>query len=198
MLIVARLFGVIAVKLGEPRVMGEVIAGLVLGPSLLGAISPNLQATFFPSDILPALGVVANLGLDLLHVPGRARGRPRPTQGQGRAGGRDLERERRGADAARHRGGAAALQAASGPDKKFVAFALFMGVAMSITAFPVLARILAERRMIKRPVGALTIACAAIDDVTAWFLIALATDDRGRRAPSGTSPRRSARRSRSR
>ena len=62
-----------------------------------------------------------------------------------------------------------------GPDKKFVAFALFMGVSMSITAFPVLARILAERRMIKRPVGALTIACAAIDDVTAWFLIALAT-----------------------
>ena len=62
-----------------------------------------------------------------------------------------------------------------GPDKKFVAFALFMGVAMSITAFPVLARILVERRMLKRPVGALTLACAAIDDVTAWFLIALAT-----------------------
>ena len=50
-----------------------------------------------------------------------------------------------------------------------------MGVSMSITAFPVLARILAERRMLKRPVGALAIACAAIDDVTAWFLIALAT-----------------------
>ncbi len=62
-----------------------------------------------------------------------------------------------------------------GPDTKFVAFALFMGVAMSITAFPVLARILVERRMLKRPVGALTLACAAIDDVTAWFLIALAT-----------------------
>src|SRR3982074_297441 len=50
-----------------------------------------------------------------------------------------------------------------------------MGVAMSITAFPVLARILVERRMLKRPVGALALACAAIDDVTAWFLIALAT-----------------------
>jgi Kef-type K+ transport system membrane component KefB len=62
-----------------------------------------------------------------------------------------------------------------GPDKKFVAFALFMGVSMSITAFPVLARILVERRMLKRPVGALSLACAAIDDVTAWFLIALAT-----------------------
>ena len=62
-----------------------------------------------------------------------------------------------------------------GPDKKFVAFALFMGVSMSITAFPVLARILVERRMLKRPVGALALACAAVDDVTAWFLIALAT-----------------------
>ena len=67
------------------------------------------------------------------------------------------------------------IYALVGPDKKFVAFALFMGVAMSITAFPVLARILVERRMLKRPVGALTLACAAIDDVTAWFLIALAT-----------------------
>ena len=56
-----------------------------------------------------------------------------------------------------------------------MAFALFMGVSMSITAFPVLARILVERRMLKRPVGALVLACAAIDDVTAWFLIALAT-----------------------
>ena len=62
-----------------------------------------------------------------------------------------------------------------GPDKKFVAFALFMGVSMSITAFPVLARILVERRMLKRPVGVLALACAAVDDVTAWFLIALAT-----------------------
>ena len=62
-----------------------------------------------------------------------------------------------------------------GPDTKFVAFALFMGVSMSITAFPVLARILVQRRMLKRPVGALTMACAAIDDVTAWFLLAFAT-----------------------
>ena len=57
---------------------------------------------------------------------------------------------------------------------KFAAFALFMGVAMSTTAFPVLARILTERRMLKRPVGSLALGCAAIDDVSAWFLIALA------------------------
>src|SRR5919106_375106 len=62
-----------------------------------------------------------------------------------------------------------------GPDESFAGFALFMGVSMSITAFPVLARILVERRMLKRPIGAMALACAAIDDVTAWFLIALAT-----------------------
>ena len=67
------------------------------------------------------------------------------------------------------------------PDREFLAFALFMGVAMSITAFPVLARILVERRMLQRPVGALTMAAAAIDDVTAWFLIAAAIAVRGRR-----------------
>ncbi len=62
-IVVARLFGVLAVKVGQPRVMGEVIAGICLGPSLLGAISPTLQSDLFPSDILPAFGVVANLGL---------------------------------------------------------------------------------------------------------------------------------------
>src|SRR3954452_15663121 len=61
-----------------------------------------------------------------------------------------------------------------GPDQEFGAFALFMGVAMSITAFPVVARILVERRMLGRRIGALTLAWGTIDDVTAWFLIAFA------------------------
>src|SRR5205807_8691216 len=60
-------------------------------------------------------------------------------------------------------------------DVRYLPFALFMGIAMSITAFPVLARILIEQRMLKRPVGAISMACAAIDDVTAWSLLALAT-----------------------
>jgi Kef-type K+ transport system membrane component KefB len=172
-LIVARLVGVLAVKLGQPRVMGEVIAGLLLGPSVLGAISPNLQAMIFPTDILGAFGVAANLGLIFYMF----------------LVGLEVDRGQLKGKVAQ----AAAISNASvavpmllgiaialplyklvGPQKKFVAFALFMGVAMSITAFPVLARILAERRMLKQPVGALAIACAAIDDVTAWFLIALA------------------------
>src|SRR5919199_4975210 len=67
------------------------------------------------------------------------------------------------------------IYALVGPQKPFLGFALFMGVTMSITAFPVLARILVERRMLKRPFGAVALACAAMDDVSAWFLIALAT-----------------------
>ena len=172
-LIVCRIFGWVAVKVGQPYVMGEVIAGICLGPSVFGAISANAQAWAFPSDILPAFGVVANLGLIFYMF----------------LVGLEVDRGQLKGKAAQ----AAAISNASvavpmllgiavalplyklvGPDKKFVSFALFMGVAMSITAFPVLARILSERRMLNRPVGALTIACAAIDDVTAWFLIALA------------------------
>ncbi len=173
-LIVARLFGILAVRVGQPRVMGEVIAGIVLGPSVLGAISPNLQAAIFPSDVLPALGVAANLGLifymfligleiDLDQLKGKA--------------SQTLAISNASVTLPMLLGLAVALPLYKliGPDKKFVAFALYMGVAMSITAFPVLARILAERRMLKRPLGSLVIGSAAIDDVTAWFLIALAT-----------------------
>jgi len=173
-MIVARLFGLLAVKLGQPRVMGEVVAGIALGPTILGQISPALQATIFPSDILPAFGIAANLGLifymflvglelDASQLKGRI------TQAAAISNASVALPMMLGIAAA------LPLYSLLGPDKKFVAFALFMGVSMSITAFPVLARILVERRMLKRPVGALALACAAIDDVTAWFLIALAT-----------------------
>ena len=135
------MFGILATKLGQSHVMGEVIAGLVLGPSVLGAISSNLQATLFPTDILPALGVAANLGLIFYMF----------------LVGLELDRDQ--------------LKGKTVP-------ALTISnasVSMSITAFPVLARILAERRMLKRPLGSLAVACAAIDDVTAWILVALAT-----------------------
>jgi Kef-type K+ transport system membrane component KefB len=173
-LIVARLFGIVAVRVGQPRVMGEVIAGMVLGPSLLGAISPNLQATIFPTDVLPALGVAANLGLIFyMFLIGLEIDR-RQLKGQAVPA---VTISNASVAVPMLLGIAVALPLYKllGPHKKFVAFALFMGVSMSITAFPVLARILAERRMLKRPMGALVVTCAAIDDVTAWFLIALAT-----------------------
>ena len=172
-LIVARLFGAVAIRIGQPRVMGEVIAGLCLGPSLLGAISPNLQATFFPTDVLPALGVVANLGLIFfMFLVGLEvdRGSLKGKVAQATA----ISNASVAVPMLLGIAVALPLYKLLGPDKKFVAFALFMGVSMSITAFPVLARILSERRMINRPLGSLVIACAAVDDVTAWSLIALA------------------------
>ncbi len=173
-MLVARLAGAAAVRIRQPRVMGEVVAGILLGPTLFGALLPELQATIFPTDVVPLIGVVANLGLIFymflvgLEVD--------PEQLRGRV-----------TQAAAISNASVALPMVLGlaialpiyellsPDDDFLPFALYMGVAMSITAFPVLARILVERRMLKRPVGALALACAAIDDVTAWFLIALAT-----------------------
>ncbi len=173
-MLVARLFGTLAVKIHQPRVMGEVVAGITLGPTILGWIAPSVQAAIFPSDIIPAFGIAANLGLifymflvgleiDVSQLKGRI------TQAAAISNTSVALPMMLGIAVA------LPLYPLLAPDKKFVAFAVFMGVAMSITAFPVLARILVERRMLKRPVGALTLACAAIDDVTAWFLIALAT-----------------------
>ena len=173
-MLIARLFGAAAVKVSQPRVMGEVVAGIALGPTIFGWLAPGLQAAVFPSDILPAFGIAANLGLVFyLFLVGLELD---PKQLKGRMS-QAAAISNTSVALPMMLGIAVALPLYQlvGPDKKFVAFALFMGVAMSITAFPVLARILTERRMLKRPVGALTLACAAIDDVTAWFLIALAT-----------------------
>jgi len=154
--------------------MGEVVAGIALGPTLLGALFPSVEAAIFPSDIVPIIGIVANLGL-IFYVflvgleldPSQLRGRV--TQA--------VAVSNTGVFVPMALGLLAALPifALVGPDKPFVAFALFMGVSMSITAFPVLARIIVERRMLKRPMGALALASAAIDDISAWFLIALAS-----------------------
>jgi Kef-type K+ transport system membrane component KefB len=173
-MLVARLFGAAAVRISQPRVMGEVVAGIVLGPTIFGWLAPGLQAAVFPTDILPAFGIAANLGLVFyMFLVGLELD---PKQLKGRIS-QAAAISNTSVALPMILGIAVALPLYKlvGPDKKFVAFALFMGVAMSITAFPVLARILTERRMLKRPVGALTLACAAIDDVTAWFLIALAT-----------------------
>jgi Kef-type K+ transport system membrane component KefB len=173
-MLVARLFGAAAVKVSQPRVMGEVVAGIALGPTIFGWLAPGLQAAVFPTDILPAFGIAANLGLVFyMFLVGLELD---PKQLKGRVS-QAAAISNTSVALPMILGIAVALPLYKlvGPDKKFVAFALFMGVAMSITAFPVLARILVERRMLKRPVGALTLACAAIDDVTAWFLIALAT-----------------------
>jgi Kef-type K+ transport system membrane component KefB len=173
-MLLARLFGIAAERIRQPRVMGEVVAGLILGPSVLGAISPQLQGKLFPSNILPAFGIAAYLGLIffmfLIGLEADS------SQLKGRLV-RAMVISNTSVALPMLLGIAVALPLYEvlAPATKFAAFALFLGVAMSITAFPVLARILAERRMLQRPLGALILTCASIDDVVAWFLIALAT-----------------------
>jgi Kef-type K+ transport system membrane component KefB len=173
-ILAARLLGAALGRIGQPRVMGEVLAGILLGPTLLGVVAPEVKDYLFPPDIVPLIAAASQIGLAFyLFLVGMELD-PR------------LLRERAG-QAAFISNTSVALPMALGllvalpiykllaPDKDYLPFALFMGVSMSITAFPVLARILIERRMLRRPVGALAMAGAAIDDVTAWGLLALAT-----------------------
>ncbi|MGI8803840.1 MAG: cation:proton antiporter [Solirubrobacteraceae bacterium] len=180
----ARLMGVVVSKLGQPRVMGEVLAGILLGPTLLGTIAPGVGTALFPSDVIPYIGVAANLGLifymflvglelDASQLKGRVK--------------LALAVSNTSLLVPLSLGLLAAipLYHLLAPDTNFIAFALFVGVAMSITAFPVLARIVVERRMLKRPIGALALSAAAMNDVTGWFLIALASAFAGTGGVSG-------------
>ena len=173
-LLAARLVGTVTSRLGQPRVMGEVLAGILLGPTLLGVVWPDAKNYLFPADIVPLLSGAAQIGLAFyLFLVGMELD---PRALRGKVG-----------QAAFISNTSVAFPMGLGflialpiyrllsPDVRYLPFALFMGVAMSITAFPVLARILIERRMLKRPVGALALASAAVDDVTAWGLLALAT-----------------------
>jgi K+:H+ antiporter len=155
--------------LGQPPVIGEVIAGILLGPSLLG---PEASALILPTTIAPFLGVIAQLGVILYMF----------TVGLSLQGER-LKHRARAAVAISHAsivvpfllGALLALNLypqLSSREVPFSSFALFMGVAMSITAFPVLARILTDRGMMQTELGILAVSCAATDDVTAWCLLA--------------------------
>ena len=171
-IIVARLFAGIFRKIGQPPVMGEMIAGIVLGPSVLGLLLPRAMAVLFPPASMGTLGLLSQIGVVLfMFVVGMEL---------------DVEHLRKKASAAimiSHAsivlpfllGAALALilyTPLAPSNTSFTAFALFMGIAMSITAFPVLARILEDRGLSQSPLGSTAIACAAIDDVTAWCILA--------------------------
>jgi Kef-type K+ transport system membrane component KefB len=173
-LLAARLLGAVVARLSQPRVMGEVLAGILLGPTLLGAIWPSAMGYLFPSDIVPLLSGAAQIGLAFyLFLVGMELD-PRVLRDK-IAEGAFISNTSVAFPMALGFLVALPIYKLLSPDVRYLPFALFMGVAMSVTAFPVLARILIERRMLKRPVGALTMAGAAIDDVTAWGLLALAT-----------------------
>ena len=171
-IVVGRGLGRIFALLKQPPVIGEVVAGILLGPSLLGRISPETMNFVLPKEAAPHLGVIAQIGVILyMFVVGlelnaeMLRNRVRTTIAISHAS----------IIAPFLLGSLLALllyPRYSSSDVPFTSFALFIGVAMSITAFPVLARILTDRRMSKTPLGAMALVCAATDDVTAWCLLA--------------------------
>jgi Kef-type K+ transport system membrane component KefB len=171
-ILVARIFGMLANKIGQPTVIGEIIAGIVLGPSLLGLVFPDVSLFLFPQASLGNLQLLSQIGLILfMFIIGMEL---------------DLKILKNKADAAvvvSHASiifpyflgmGLAYLLFEQFAPKgiSFLEFSLFMGIAMSITAFPVLARIIQERGLTKTSLGAMAITCAAADDITAWCLLA--------------------------
>jgi Kef-type K+ transport system membrane component KefB len=159
-------------RIGQPPVIGEVVAGILLGPSFLGWLWPDAYGFVLPASVAPLLGAVAQLGVILYMFlvglelnPARLR----------RQIGATVAISNAGIIVPFALGVALAFPLyprLSEGDVPFLNFALFIGVAMSITAFPVLARILADLRMTHTDIGALALACAAIGDVTAWCLLA--------------------------
>jgi Kef-type K+ transport system membrane component KefB len=171
-LLAARLLGALAARCGQPAVMGEIVAGILLGPSLLGLVFPAAAGAIFPEASIPRLHLLSQIGLILFMF----------------IVGMEID-----VGVVRAKAGAAiAISHASilfpyllgvllslwlygrlaPPGVSFAAFGLFMGIAMSITAFPVLARIIQERGLGGSPLGSLALACAAADDVTAWCILA--------------------------
>ena len=172
-ILLGRWLGKLFVYFGQPRVIGEMVAGIMLGPSLLGLVWPQAMNFILPRDVGPFLGIIAQIGVILYMFlvglelnAGLLRSRAHATIAISHAS----------IVAPFVLGAALALALyprLSNGEVPFATFALFVGVAMSITAFPVLARVLRDRGIHKTRIGVLAISCAAVDDVTAWCLLAL-------------------------
>jgi len=170
--LVARIFGWIFRKIGQPSVIGEIIAGIALGPSLFGMYFPITFEMLFPSESLGNLQFLSQIGLILfMFVVGMELDL------------KVLRNKMYEAVVISHTSILFPFALAMGlsyfiydrfapPGTEFLSFALFMGVAMSIAAFPVLARITQERGIHKTKLGSFIITCAATDDITAWCLLA--------------------------
>ncbi len=168
----ARTFGFLFNKIGQPTVIGEIIAGVFLGPSMLGTWLPEYSAFLFPKQSLGNLQLLSQVGLVLfMFVIGMELDL------------KVLKSKAHDAVIISHAsiivpyalgvGLAYGIYREFAPENiNFLSFSLFMGIAMSITAFPVLARILQERNLTKTRLGAIAITCAAADDITAWCILA--------------------------
>jgi Kef-type K+ transport system membrane component KefB len=171
-LLVSRAIGMLFRRLGQPQVVGEMVAGILLGPSLVGWAAPGLSEFIFPASSLGYLNGLSQIGLVFfMFLVGVS------------LNSKELRENGYTAILASHAsivtpfclGSALALllyPRLSHAGIGFTSFALFLGSAMSITAFPVLARILDERNLLSSRMGTLSISCAAVDDVTGWCILA--------------------------
>jgi Kef-type K+ transport system membrane component KefB len=171
-LAVCRVVGTLFRKIHQPRVVGEMFAGIMLGPSFLGWIAPQWSAYLFPPSSLGFLNALSQVGVVIFMFLVGLGINPKELKSQGHA-----------AVLTSHVSITAPFVLASflsiylypklsDDSVAFTSFALFMGAAMSITAFPVLARILTERDLLQSRLGTVAIACAAVDDVTGWCILA--------------------------
>jgi Kef-type K+ transport system membrane component KefB len=173
-LIVCKLVSLLVGRAGQPPVVGEMIAGVLLGPSLLGELAPRLEADLFPKALLPVIYVAGQLGLVALMFQAGRELRSYLRPGLGRT-----------ASTISGLGVAVPLAAGAGlafaahghvaifmPGVRVGVTAAFVGVTLAITAFPMLARIIIERGLSGSRFGSLALACGGIDDMAAWILLA--------------------------
>ncbi len=174
-IIASRAFALLFKRMGQPTVIGEIFAGIFLGPSILGAFFPEYLQAIFPPGSLDSMRLLSQIGLILfMFVVGMEL---------------DLDILKNKAKSAVAISNASIIvpfglgvglayflhDYFSAKDTPFYAFALFMGIAMSITAFPVLARIIRERKAGNTRMESIALSCAAVDDVSGWCLLAFVT-----------------------
>jgi Kef-type K+ transport system membrane component KefB len=173
-LLISLFCGWLARKIGQSRVIGEIIGGILIGPSVFGRVAPHASGTLFPQASLGSFETLSTIGLVLfLFLIGSE------------LDYEHLRRQKRTATLASLMSilfpfvmatiAAHALRIRFAPNSiGSLPFILFLGISMSVTAFPVLARILEERKMQSTPLGTTALMCAAVDDVCAWSLLAIA------------------------
>ncbi len=179
-ILAARACGWLARKVGQPSVIGEIAAGIVLGPTLLGRLFPSLPGQLFPAEV--PLKQFADVGLIFFMF---LVGLELDTKLMRQEGRRALQISLSGVIlplvlgmlvalplAAVNNGGLFSAEEGAISPPSTVNFALFLGAALCITAFPILARILVETGLYKAPVGAAALCAAAVDDAIAWILLA--------------------------
>jgi Kef-type K+ transport system membrane component KefB/nucleotide-binding universal stress UspA family protein len=158
----------------QPLVIGEIVAGIMLGPSLFGLIAPDLAAALFPAETLPYLNVLSQIGLIFFMFLIGLELNPKYLSGQIDVAILTSNVSIIVPFALATLSSIILYPLVSDGSVSFTAFALFLGSAMSITAFPVLARIITENNLQRSRLGTLALTCAAVDDVTAWCMLALA------------------------